>query len=103
MSERIIVNIYETTPPTLIPCDVYNLQTEFKGMIPYEGGEIDLGSPFRRASMADLVLEATGVDFGSYADDVEGAKAAALEAMEKADVATHAAVSSLARESSLRV
>ena len=93
----------EPRPTVLSLFDAPNLQTEFTGMIPYEGGEIDLGSPFRRASMADLVLEATGVDFGSYADDVEGAKAAALEAMEKADVATHAAVSSLARESILRV
>lgn len=72
-------------------------QTEFNGMVPYEGGEIDLGSPFRRASMADLVLEATGVDFGSFAADVEGAKAAALEAMKKADVATRPTLASLSR------
>lgn len=48
--------------------------------------------------MADLVQEATGIDFGSYAGDLEGAKAAALEALKKADVATRPVVKSLSRE-----
>lgn len=48
--------------------------------------------------MSDLVLEATGIDFGSYAGDLEGAKAAALEAFKKEDMATRPVVSSLSRE-----
>lgn len=74
-------------------------QAEFNGMVAYEGSEIDLGSPFRRASMAELVLEATGFDTGSFTGDLNGAKTAALEAMEKADVATRATVASLSRAS----
>jgi lysyl-tRNA synthetase class 2 len=37
--------------------------------IVYQGREIDLTPPFRRASMADLVREATGVDFINITDD----------------------------------
>ena len=51
--------------------------------------------------MADLVQEATGIDFGSYAGDLEGAKVAALEALKKADVATRPVVKSLLRELTL--
>ena len=32
-------------------------QRGFTGMVQYQGESIDLGSPFRRASMADLVKE----------------------------------------------
>ena len=73
------------------------MQRDFDGLVPYEGGVIDLGSPFRRASMADLVREATGLDFDAFAGDLEAARAAALEAMEKADVASHSARTSLSR------
>ena len=34
------------------------LQREFTGVVDYQGTGIDLGSPFRRASMVDLVTEA---------------------------------------------
>jgi len=48
--------------------------------VPYQGLVIDVGAPFRRATMNDLVVEAVGVDFmGGYFGDVEGARAAALK------------------------
>lgn len=49
--------------------------------MPYQGVTIDLGSPFRRATMNDLVKDATGgLDLmGEHAEDVEGARAAALK------------------------
>ncbi|KAI8474152.1 MAG: hypothetical protein J3K34DRAFT_456975 [Monoraphidium minutum] len=54
--------------------------------VPYQGLTIDLGSPFRRATMNDLVKDATGgLDLmGAYGADPEGARAAALKALESA-------------------
>lgn len=56
----------------------------------YQGTRIDLAPPWRRASMSDLVRDATGVDFYPFvaAGDVAGAKAAALAL---ASDASHAA------------
>jgi lysyl-tRNA synthetase class 2 len=63
----------------------------------YQGVDIDLGQPFRRVTMNDLVREATGLDLmGTYGPgapssssssggDVEGARAAALQALEGAE------------------
>ncbi|MDR3353416.1 MAG: lysine--tRNA ligase [Synergistaceae bacterium] len=48
------------------------------GRITYQGREIDLTPPFRRAAMADLVKDETGVDFVNITD--EEARRAAGEA-----------------------
>ncbi|CAG9461234.1 unnamed protein product [Pedinophyceae sp. YPF-701] len=55
--------------------------------VTYDGVEIDLEGPFRRASMHDLVQEATGLDFMSdeLRSDLEAARAAGAEALKKAD------------------
>jgi lysyl-tRNA synthetase, class II len=62
--------------------------------IMYQGMEMDLAQPFRRATMHQLVQEACGVDFESLGGDVEAAKEAALRVLDgRADLAkTRAAV-----------
>ncbi|GAB4819350.1 hypothetical protein N2152v2_006396 [Parachlorella kessleri] len=47
--------------------------------VPYQGQELDFEQPFRRATMHDLVKEATGIDFEGFGSDVEAARAAALQ------------------------
>ncbi|GFN33821.1 lysine--tRNA ligase [Paenibacillus xylaniclasticus] len=44
--------------------------------IEYQGQQVDLGTPWRRVSMVDLVKEATGVDFASQITDEEAHQAA---------------------------
>lgn len=39
--------------------------------VPYQGQVLDFGAPFRRATMHDLVRDATGVDFGRFGTDLE--------------------------------
>lgn len=39
--------------------------------LPYQGQVLDFGAPFRRATMHDLVKDATGVDFESFGTDLE--------------------------------
>ncbi|KAK9836068.1 hypothetical protein WJX84_007237 [Apatococcus fuscideae] len=51
--------------------------------IAYQEHTLDLGSPFRKASMRELVQEATGLDFSSFDKDVEAARAAASGMLEK--------------------
>ena len=56
--------------------------------ITYQGTEVDLTPPWRRATMHELVQEATGLDFNAFADrDAAAAamEAAGLEVPEKAD------------------
>mmetsp|Transcript_14646 Transcript_14646/g.35862 ORF Transcript_14646/g.35862 Transcript_14646/m.35862 type:complete len:688 (+) Transcript_14646:60-2123(+) len=48
--------------------------------ITYQGEAIDLTPPWRRASMNDLVKDATGIDFYSLRGDLEAARKAAGEA-----------------------
>jgi lysyl-tRNA synthetase class 2 len=48
-------------------------------VIPYQEQTINLTPPWRRASMNDLVLEATGVDFYALRDDLPAARAAAAK------------------------
>ena len=45
--------------------------------IQYQGQDVDLASPWRRATMAELVREYTGADFGAWADDAQARRAAA--------------------------
>ena len=47
-------------------------------IIHYQGRKIDLGKPFRRLTMTEAVLQATGIDFDQVADD-DAAKALARE------------------------
>jgi lysyl-tRNA synthetase class 2 len=51
-------------------------------IVPYQGNNIDLTPPWRRASMIDLVKENSGIDFSKLMEskDLEGAKQAALKA-----------------------
>ena len=56
--------------------------------ITYQGTEVDLTPPWRRATMHELVQEATGLDFNAFADrDAAAAamEASGLEVPEKAD------------------
>ncbi|MCP4972200.1 MAG: lysine--tRNA ligase [Prochlorococcus sp.] len=56
--------------------------------ITYQGTEIDLTPSWRRATMHELVLEATGLDFNAFADHSEAAlamDAAGLEVPKAAD------------------
>jgi lysyl-tRNA synthetase, class II len=55
--------------------------------ITYGGKEIDLSPPWRRMSMAELVLEHTGIDFLSIADDVAARLAARRLGVEVPDTA----------------
>jgi lysyl-tRNA synthetase, class II len=60
---------------------VAKLATDVCGtlVIPYQEQTIDLTPPWRRASMNDLVREATGVDFYALRDDLPAARAAAAK------------------------
>lgn len=49
--------------------------------INYQGTEIDLSKPFRRATMAELVQEETGIDFMAITDE-EARRQAALRGLE---------------------
>ncbi len=53
--------------------------TKVKGTakINYQGTEVDLESPWRRVTMAELVKEYTGADFDAWADDETARRAAA--------------------------
>lgn len=48
----------------------------------YQGTEISLQRPWRRATMHSLVQDVTGIDFASYGNDLEAAKAAAMSFFE---------------------
>ena len=67
--------------------------------ITYQGIELDFGAPFRRATMHDLVREATGVDFEAFSD-VQGAKDAAVAALQNHDDANTRAVQTKIRSAS---
>ena len=58
----------------------------------YQGVAIDLTPPWRRATMHELVLEATGLDFESFSD-----RAAAAAAMAQAGLEVPAAADSVGR------
>lgn len=48
----------------------------------YQGNILDFGKPFRRATMHELVKEATSIDFEAFApDDVDAARGAALNVL----------------------
>ena len=45
--------------------------------IQYQGQDVDLASPWRRATMAELVREYTGADFEAWTDDAQAVRVAA--------------------------
>ncbi|EFJ35081.1 hypothetical protein SELMODRAFT_79851 [Selaginella moellendorffii] len=47
----------------------------------YQGTDISLERPWKRASMQSLVQEATGIDFSAFGSDLSAAKSAALSAL----------------------
>lgn len=53
--------------------------------INYQGTDISLKRPWRRASMLELVLEATGIDFSRMSGNLDDAKAAALSVLSEHD------------------
>jgi lysyl-tRNA synthetase class 2 len=66
--------------------------------ITYQGSAIDLTSPWRRATMHDLVQEATGLDFTAFAGpDPAESRARAAAAMAAAGLEVPAAADSLGR------
>ncbi|KAF6259070.1 hypothetical protein COO60DRAFT_1622084 [Scenedesmus sp. NREL 46B-D3] len=75
--------------PEFTSVEVYQPQAVCgKQAISYQGVDIDLSQPFRRVTMNQLVLDATGLDVmgtwgpgGSAAGQLEAARAAALEAV----------------------
>lgn len=52
--------------------------------IVYQGVDIDLSPPWRRASMNDLVRDKIGIDFYEMRGDLEGARAAADKVIDQA-------------------
>jgi lysyl-tRNA synthetase class 2 len=60
--------------------------------VEYQGQELDFGSPFRRATMHDLVQEATGVNFEEFSSSggLEAAKEAAIKALQSSSQDTRA-------------
>ncbi|MGL6134269.1 MAG: lysine--tRNA ligase, partial [Prochlorococcaceae cyanobacterium] len=50
--------------------------------ITYQGAEIDLTPPWRRATMHDLVQQATGLDFNAFASRTDAAAAMAAQGLE---------------------
>ena len=84
--------------PEFTLMELYQAYTDYRGMmeltesmfrrvaekvcgslvINYQGRAIDLGTPFRRLTMTEAVLQATGIDFDQVADD-DAAKALARE------------------------
>jgi lysyl-tRNA synthetase class 2 len=47
------------------------------GRLHYQGDEVDMESPWRRATMAELVKEHTGADYAAWTDDAQARQAAA--------------------------
>ena len=55
----------------------------------YQGNTIDLESPFRRATMSDLVMEYTGINFWSFSEEeIVSAKQVAIEYLQTKNLAT---------------
>lgn len=68
--------------------------------VEYQGMSIDFAQPFRRATMTDLVKDATGVDFSAFGDtDLPAVCKAASAALEQGG-ASEAAVYAVTRTNS---
>jgi hypothetical protein len=67
-----------TAPPPLPP----------RPQVDYQDTQLDFGPPFRRVTMNDLVQELMGVDVLGFGSDLEGAKAAARQALEAVEADT---------------
>jgi len=65
---------YAYRPKPSTPLDICELSVQ--------DTEISLQRPWRRATMHSLVQEVTGIDFASYGNDLEAAKAAAMSFFE---------------------
>ena len=68
------------TPFFLLLLSQIFAQKESPTLITYQGTSIDLTPPFRRASMADLVKEACGIDFLAM-ESLDEAKEKAVEVL----------------------
>jgi lysyl-tRNA synthetase class 2 len=82
------------------------------GVVDYQGVQIDLYKPFRRATMAELVRDATGVDFlaqfgggggAAGTGDVDAARSAALAALEAFEQADPQSRKAAARKAARKV
>lgn len=68
----------------------------------YQGVDIDLGAPFKRATMAELVEESTGIDFWKFGEDqLEEAKQCASDCLREKRVATPTALAGVAAASTV--
>ena len=68
----------------------------------YQGVDIDLGAPFRRATMAGLVEECTGIDFWAFGEDeLEEARRRAADCLRERRAATPTALAGLAAAGSV--
>lgn len=63
--------------------------------ITYQGTEIDMAPPWRRATMHDLVQDATGLDFSSFSSREEAAAAMTAKGLHALNWPTRWAVCSM--------